>query len=67
MLRHAHLDASGTLHHLMVRGIERTRLFRDAPDWADFIARLAGPFFDSLLACTPFPQPNGNLAERPPF
>ncbi len=35
------LDAPETLHHVMVRGIERTTLFRDDADRADFIARLA--------------------------
>ena len=46
-LRHAmprgpRLDAPGTLHHIMVRGIERTNLFRDDTDRADFLAHLAG-------------------------
>ena len=31
----------GCLHHVMVRGIERTTLFRDDRDRADFVARLA--------------------------
>ncbi len=35
------LDAPGTLPHVMVRGIERTALFRDDPDRADFVARVA--------------------------
>jgi len=39
----------------MVRGIERTRLFRDLSGWADFIARLADPFLGALLASTVFP------------
>ncbi len=41
MPRQARLDAPGTLHHVMVRGIERTALFRDDRDRADFVARLA--------------------------
>ena len=41
MPRHARLDAPGTLHHVMVRGSERTTVFRDDRDRADFIARLA--------------------------
>jgi REP element-mobilizing transposase RayT len=40
MPRHARLDAPGTLHHVMVRGIERTTVFRDDRDRADFVARL---------------------------
>jgi len=41
MPRQARLDAPETLHHVMVRGIERTALFRDDIDRADFVARLA--------------------------
>ena len=41
MPRQARLDAPGTLHHVMVRGIERTTIFRDEADRTDFLARLA--------------------------
>ena len=41
MPRQARLDAPDTLHHVMVRGIERTTLFRDDTDRSDFVARLA--------------------------
>ncbi len=41
MPRHARLDAPGTLHHVMVRGIERTAIFRDDADRGAFLARLA--------------------------
>ena len=41
MPRQPRLDAPGTLHHVMVRGIERTALVRDDVDRADFVARLA--------------------------
>jgi putative transposase len=41
MPRQARLDAPETLHHVMVRGIERTAIFRDEADRADFLARLA--------------------------
>jgi len=40
MPRQARLDAPGTLHHVMVRGIERRNIFRDDTDRADFVARL---------------------------
>src|SRR3990172_5978106 len=36
------LDAPGTLHHVMVRGIERRPIFRDDQDRADFVRRVAG-------------------------
>lgn len=42
MPRGPRLDAPGTLHHIMVRGIERTTIFRDDTDRAEFLARLAG-------------------------
>ena len=41
MPRHPRLDAPNTLHHVMVRGIERTQVFRDDVDRADFVARVA--------------------------
>ena len=41
MPRQARLDAPGVLHHVMVRGIERTQIFRADADRADFVARLA--------------------------
>ena len=41
MPRQPRLDAPETLHHVMVRGIERTTLFREDADREDFVARLA--------------------------
>jgi putative transposase len=41
MPRQARLDAPDTLHHVMVRGIERTPIFRDDTDREDFVVRLA--------------------------
>ena len=41
MPRQPRLDAPNTLHHVMVRGIERTALFHDDADRADFVARVA--------------------------
>jgi len=41
MPRQPRLDAPGTLHHVMVRGIERTAIFRDDRDRTDFMARVA--------------------------
>jgi putative transposase len=40
MPRQPRLDAPETVHHVMVRGIERTALFRDDRDRTDFIARV---------------------------
>src|SRR5512139_756093 len=41
MPRQPRLDAPGVLHHVMVRGLDRQMIFRDDPDRADFVARLA--------------------------
>ena len=41
MRRQPRLDAPDTLHHVMVRGLERRALFRDDTDRADCVARLA--------------------------
>ena len=40
MPRRARLDAPGTLHHVMIRGIEGKRIFRDTQDGKDFVTRL---------------------------
>ena len=42
MPRQPRLDAPDTLHHVMVRVLERRAIFRDDADRADFVARLAG-------------------------
>jgi len=40
MARQARLDTPGTLHHVMVRGIERRRIVDDKQDRKEFVARL---------------------------
>ena len=40
MPRQARLDTPGTLHHVMIRGIERKRIFREDEDREDFVSRL---------------------------
>jgi len=42
MPRGARLDAPEALHHVVVRGTERSRLCHEHRDCADFVARLAG-------------------------
>lgn len=37
MPRHAHLDASGMLHHVIVRGIEKKLIFANNVDRKDFL------------------------------
>ena len=41
MPRQPRLDAPGALHHVMGRGIERTKIFQTDTDRADFVTRLA--------------------------
>ncbi|MCP4696510.1 MAG: hypothetical protein GY862_06645 [Gammaproteobacteria bacterium] len=40
MPRQARLDAPGTLHHIMVRGIERKNIVDDDKDRKDFVSRM---------------------------
>ena len=40
MRRQARLDAPGALHHVMIRGIEGTAIFRNGEDREDFLARV---------------------------
>ncbi len=41
MPRSARLDAPGVLHHIMIRGIERRKIFLDTGDCDDFLERLS--------------------------
>ena len=40
MPRGARLDAPGTLHHVILRGIERRKIVKDDQDRDNFISRL---------------------------
>jgi REP element-mobilizing transposase RayT len=40
MPRKARIDAPGALHHIIVRGIERRRIFSDDQDRDNFVGRL---------------------------
>ena len=40
MPRSARLDAPGALHQIMIRGIERRKIFKDDDDREDFLGRL---------------------------
>jgi len=42
MPRQPRLDAPGALHHVMGRGIDRTKIFSNRKDREDFLERLAG-------------------------
>ena len=41
MQRLARLHAPGVMHHVIIRGIERNKIFRDKADYDIFIDRLS--------------------------
>jgi putative transposase len=51
MPRKARLDAPGALHHIIVRGIDRRKIFFDDADRDDFLDRLGDILVDSKTAC----------------
>jgi len=51
MPRRARIDAPGALHHIIVRGIDRTAIFRDDTDCENFFARLSRLLIESSTPC----------------
>ena len=51
MPRLARLDAPGALHHIMIRGIERRKIFLNRRDYEDFLERLAILLPEMKTAC----------------
>ncbi len=51
MPRLARLDAPGVVHHVIIRGIERKKIFRDDKDRHDFIDRLEDLLSATHTAC----------------
>jgi len=51
MPRLARLGAPGVLHHVIIRGIERNKIFRDKADQDIFFARLSRLIPESQTAC----------------
>jgi putative transposase len=49
MPRQPRLDAPGTLHHVIGRGIDRTKIFRVEADQNDFLSRLTALCLESSL------------------
>jgi putative transposase len=47
----ARLEAPEALHHIVVRGIERRKIFRDDSDREDFLERLSAILGESRTAC----------------
>jgi putative transposase len=51
MPRLGRLDAPGVLHHLMIRGIERRKIFWNNRDRSDFLDRLADLLPETETSC----------------
>ncbi len=51
MPRLARLDAPGVLHHVIIRGIERRRIFNDNKDREDFVERLSALLPETKTLC----------------
>ena len=51
MPRKARIDAPGALHHIIIRGIERRRIFSDDEDRDNFIDRLGDILTDTQTFC----------------
>jgi putative transposase len=51
MPRQARIDAPGALHHIIIRGIERKRIFQDDLDRDDFLSRMGNILPESKTEC----------------
>lgn len=51
MPRKPRIDAPGALHHVIARGINREKIFRDDEDKKNFSERLGGLLRDSAIQC----------------
>ena len=51
MPRKARIDAPGALHHIIIRGIERRRIFSGDQDRDNFIERLGDIITETKTSC----------------
>jgi len=51
MPRKARIDAPGALHHVIIRGIERRKIFRSDDDRHNFLSRLSELIPETKTAC----------------
>jgi putative transposase len=61
MPRQARIDAPGALHHIIVRGIERRKIFNDDKDRYDFLSRLGDILEQSQTGCYAWAQISNHL------
>jgi putative transposase len=54
MPRQSRLDATGILHHVIIRGIERRKIFLNDNDRNDFLGRCAAIFPETKTSCYAF-------------
>jgi hypothetical protein len=69
MLRRSIIDALGALHHILARGLNRHRIFKDEADGDNFLDRLGNILSETQTACFAWAklkisQPAVNLAVR---
>ncbi len=51
MPRQARIDTPGSLHHIIIRGIERKKIFKDDKDRDDFLERLGNITAETSTSC----------------
>lgn len=51
MPRKARIDTPGALHHIIVRGIERRKVFYDDTDWDNFLKRFGIVLTETATPC----------------
>jgi REP element-mobilizing transposase RayT len=51
MPRRSRIDAPGALHHIIVRGIERSKIFKDNTDRHNFLDRLRAIIQETKTCC----------------
>lgn len=51
MPRKARIDAPGALQHIVIRGIEKKRIFRGAKDYQNFLERLDNILTETITPC----------------
>jgi REP element-mobilizing transposase RayT len=51
MPRKSRIDAPGALHHIIARGIDRSKIFKDPADKRNFLDRLADILADTETSC----------------
>jgi len=51
MPRKSRIDATGAVHHVIVRGIERSPIFEDSKDYENFLSRLSVLLRETSTSC----------------